>query len=106
MKVQKKLAQITKDLEMVSKMVQELTASLGQAEVKRAKVPKAVSGNRGNSGAATVLNIIKKSKKGIDALTLIKKTGFDDKKVRNILFHGLKSQKIQRVSRGIYKISK
>ena len=50
--------------------------------------------------------MIRKSKKGVDALTLIQRTGFEGKKIRNILFQGLKSQKIERVSRGIYKISK
>ena len=50
--------------------------------------------------------MIKKSKTGIDAGTLIKKTGFDDKKIRNILFKALKEGKIERVGRGVYKSSK
>ncbi len=33
-----------------------------------------------------VLKIIKRSKKEVDAATLIKKTGFDDKKIRNLPF--------------------
>ena len=49
-----------------------------------------------------VLGIIKRSKKGVDAPTLMKKTGFEDKKVRNILMRASKQGKIKRVARGIY----
>jgi len=48
------------------------------------------------------VNIIKKSKKGIDIPTLIKKTGFEDKKIRNILFRTAKQGKIKKAGRGIY----
>ena len=49
-----------------------------------------------------ILKIIKASKKGVDAPTLIKKTGFDQKKVRNILFRTYKQGKIKRLDKGIY----
>ena len=49
-----------------------------------------------------VLNIIKRSKKGVGVPTLIKKTGFDDNKVRSIINRTLKHGKIKRVGRGIY----
>ena len=49
-----------------------------------------------------VLKIIKRSKKGVDVPTLIKKTGFEDKKVRNIINRTLKQGKIKRVGRGVY----
>ena len=49
-----------------------------------------------------VLNIIKKLKKGVDAPTLMKKTGFEDKKIRNILFRASKQGKIKKAGRGIY----
>ena len=49
-----------------------------------------------------VLKIIKRSKKGVDAPTLIKKTGFNQKKVRNILFRTYKQGKIKRLDKGIY----
>ena len=38
------------------------------------------------SATDQVMRIINRSKKGVDVPTLIKKTGFDDKKVRNILY--------------------
>jgi predicted transcriptional regulator of viral defense system len=49
-----------------------------------------------------VLRVINRSKKGVDASTLKKKTGFDDKKLRNIVFRAYKEGKIKRVGRGLY----
>ena len=49
-----------------------------------------------------VLNIIKRSKKGVDVPTLMKKTGFEEKKVRNIISRAFSQKKIKRVARGIY----
>ena len=49
-----------------------------------------------------VLNIIKRSKKGVDAPTLMKKTGLADRTVRNILFRASKQRKIKRSGRGVY----
>lgn len=49
-----------------------------------------------------ILKIIKRSKKGVDVPTLKKKTGFDDKKVRNIVFRASKEGRIIKSGRGIY----
>jgi predicted transcriptional regulator of viral defense system len=49
-----------------------------------------------------VLKIIERSRKGVDVPRLKAKTGFDDKKVRNIVFRASKEGKIKKVSRGIY----
>lgn len=49
-----------------------------------------------------ILNIINKSKKGVSVQALIKKTGFDQRKVANILFRVSKMGKIKSVSRGVY----
>jgi predicted transcriptional regulator of viral defense system len=43
-----------------------------------------------------------KGKRGISTSTLMHKTGFDEKKVRNIVFRAFKEGKIQRVGRGLY----
>ncbi|MFC1814803.1 hypothetical protein ACFL0M_02445 [Thermodesulfobacteriota bacterium] len=50
-----------------------------------------------------VINIIKKSKKGVAVATLKKKTGFNDKKISNIVFKVSKAGKIKRVDKGIYR---
>ena len=41
-------------------------------------------------------------KRGVNAATLVKKTGFDLKKVRNIIQRTYKQGKIKRVEKGIY----
>jgi hypothetical protein len=49
-----------------------------------------------------VLKIIKGSKRGVDTAFLMKKTGFNQKKVTNILQRTFKQGKIKRVGKGIY----
>ena len=49
-----------------------------------------------------IVNIIKRSKKGVDVPTLMKKTKLADKTVRNILFRSSKQGKIKRSGRGVY----
>jgi hypothetical protein len=68
---------------------------------KKAKVP---AGKKAPQTTATdqILKIIKRSKKGVDVPTLKKKTGFDDKKVRNIVFRASKEGRIKKSGRGVY----
>jgi hypothetical protein len=109
MKIQKELTKISKDLKKMSRQIQELTSSITKEKGKaqKASMPKPVAPNKSKkSGIQTVLDMIKKSKTGIDVGTLIKKTGFEDKKIRNIIFKAWKEEKIERVGRGVYKISK
>jgi len=49
-----------------------------------------------------VLDIINRSKKGVDTATLMEKTGYDQKKIRYILQRTYKQGKIKRKHRGIY----
>ena len=51
---------------------------------------------------AVVLDVIKRSKQGIGFAAIQAKTGFDEKKIRNIIFRLNKIGKIKRKSRGIY----
>ncbi len=50
-----------------------------------------------------VLNIINRSKKGVSVKAIIKKTGFDQRKIANILFRVSKMGKIKSMSRGVYE---
>ena len=71
---------------------------------KKAPAKKAPAKKKAAQPTATdaILKIIKASKKGVDAPTLVKKTGFNQKKVRNILFRTYKQGKIKRLDKGIY----
>ena len=55
------------------------------------------------SASSIVLEIIENHPEGTNFKTIKAATGFDDKKLRNIIFRLDKIKKIQRVSRGIYK---
>ena len=72
--------------------------------VKKAPAKKAPAPKKGVQVTATdqILKIIKRSKKGVDVSTLKKKTGFNDKKVRNIVFRAAKEGRIIKSGRGIY----
>ena len=54
------------------------------------------------TAADTVLAVISTSKKGVDVSTISEKTGFDKKKVTNILFRLKKQGTIKTISRGVY----
>ncbi len=55
------------------------------------------------SASAVVLETIANHPKGTDFKTIKAATGYDDKKLRNIIFRLDKIKKIKRVTRGIYK---
>ena len=54
------------------------------------------------SDTAQILTIIKRSKKGVDVATLKLKTGFDEKKIRNVIYKAFRQGIIKRAGRGIY----
>ena len=66
-----------------------------------------VKGSVGGSKTAVtavdmVFNAIKRSRQGLGFSDIQAKTGFGDKKIRNIIFRLNKTGKIKRRSRGIY----
>ncbi len=71
---------------------------------KKKPAPKLKTSAKAAKPTATdqVLRIIKRSKKGVDVPTLKKKTGFNDKKIRNVIFRAAKDGKIKKAARGIY----
>jgi hypothetical protein len=54
------------------------------------------------TAADTVLTIIKRSKKGVDTSALMEKTGYDRKKVANIIFKLKKQGEIKNAGKGLY----
>jgi predicted Rossmann fold nucleotide-binding protein DprA/Smf involved in DNA uptake len=72
--------------------------------VKKVAVKNVLAGKKRSKLTATdkVLNIINKSKKGVSVQALIKKTGFDAKKIANNVFKANKEGKIKSVSKGVY----
>ena len=109
--VTKELKALTRKTEAMAKKVAKLEKAQAAAKRKpkaKAKVKAAKKAPAKKKGVAKltatdqVVNIIKRSKKGADVPTLMKKTGLADKTLRNILFRAGKLGKIKRAGRGVY----
>ncbi len=119
------MTQIKKDLKAVAKDLKGLTQKTDKMikrlekldkaqaakkpEAKAAKKPKAKAVEKAvakkpakMSASGTVLAIIKRSRKGVDAAALKKKTGFEGRKIRDIIFRLRKQGKIKTEPKGIY----
>lgn len=84
------------ELENLLKQI-ALTSSYGGGKIAGEKK----SGKK-VTAAEMVFNIVRKEKKPVDFKMLKDKTGFDDKKLRNIIFRLHATKKIKRVERGCY----
>ena len=72
---------------------------------KAAKTKKAseTAGSKSPTGGEIILGLIERSKKkGVSISVLIEKTGFDNKKVNNILYRLKKQKKIKNKAKGVY----
>jgi septal ring factor EnvC (AmiA/AmiB activator) len=116
MTIKKDLQNLDKEIKALStrmeKLIKEFDKSqkVGTAKKAPAKSTKRIVTKKGPAkkrparltATDRVLRIINRSKKGVDAATLMKKTGFDDKKIRNILHRTFNEGRIKRAGRGIY----
>ena len=117
MKIAQDLKKLQKEIQRLGTIVEKLAAAAAKSEkpkaapkpikkapVKKAPVKKALPKKKAAQPTATdqVLKIINRSKKGVDTATLMQKTGFNQKKVRNILQRTYKQGKIARAAKGLY----
>ncbi len=116
--LKKDLQTLDKDLKALSKKVDKMIVAAGMFEkpkvVKKAKAVKAkpikkvaakkpvVKEVTKVTAADTVLRIINRYKKGVGTATLVEKTGYNKKKVANIVFKLKKQGKITSVRMGVY----
>ena len=70
--------------------------------VKKAPAKKAAAAGKGDTAINAVYQIISRAKNGADTVTIKQKTGFNDKKVQNIIYKLKKQGKIQSSKKGIY----
>ena len=104
----KDLQALKKDIKAIEKKMEKLIAAAEKSKraetAKKAPTRKAPAKKKIGQPTATeeVLKIIYRSKKGVNIKTLIQKTGFNQKKVTNILQRTYKMGKIKRVAKGIY----
>ena len=116
MTIKKDLQNLNKEIKALSTLMEKLIKEFDKSQkvgtakkapaktTKRIATKKVPAKKRPAKLTATdrVLKIINQSKKGVDAATLMKKTGFDDKKIRNILQRIFNEGRIKRAARGIY----
>jgi hypothetical protein len=115
------LKSLQKEIKALEKKMDKLVLTIEKSEKpkaarrSKAKPPKAKTTKKASAKKAPakmgsakltatdlVLGIINRSKKGVDAATLVKKTGFNAKKIQNILFRTHKQGKIKRAGKGVY----
>ena len=95
-KLQKQYAEMLKKHPKMPKKKAPAKKAAAKKTVGRKVVPE-------NAGATNaVLAIVNRSKKGVDTANIMKKTGFDKKKVANIVFRLRKKGKIKNVKEGVY----
>ncbi len=102
--VLKSLRALTQKTDKMIKRLEKLEKKAQVAKKPKAKaVKKVVVKKRAKlSASGTVLATIKRSRKGVDKASLIKKTGFEDKKIRDITYRLRKQRKIKKDRKGLY----
>jgi len=105
--VNKGLTELGKKLGKIIAAVDKLVkpkAALSKPPKKKVAVkkPSAAKSAGKVTAADTVLGIVKRSKKGIDTAALMEKTGYNQKKVTNIVFKLRKQGKIKNEGKGVY----
>jgi hypothetical protein len=76
-----------------------------KAAKKPASKPTQAKGDTSVTAAETVLNLINSSKTGINTAGIKEKTGYDQKKVANIIYKLKKQGKIKTTQKGVYEKS-
>jgi hypothetical protein len=106
-RIEKDLKAIAKDLKNLTQKTEKMVNRLDKAQA--AKKPKAKAVKKAVakkptrvSSSDTVLAIIKRSKKGVDTVALRKKTGFEGRKIGDIIYRLKKQGKIKTEGKGLY----
>ena len=99
----RKLDRLEKAAEKKTKAKPKAKAKTKAKPVKRA-VPKKAVGRKAKKVTATdsVLAVINRSKNGVNTARLKQKTGFDEIKIRNIVFRLKKQKRITSKPKGVY----
>lgn len=92
-----------KDIDRITRQLDRLERLLKSSQGRGgARLDRDAEGNLGIAASDHVLGCIRRSKTGLGISDIKTKTGFDDKKIRNIIFRLNKLGKIKRINRGVY----
>jgi len=93
MNLKKELQVVNNEIKALTKKVERLIVATGELEKPKTETPKAkrikmVADKKPAKASAAdmVFGVIRKSQKGVDTAALMKKTGFNAKKIQNIIF--------------------
>lgn len=112
--VLKSLKALSEKTEKMIKTLDELEKSQMASKTKRKAKPKATAVKKAPvrklaapektklTAADTVLGIVKRSRKGVDAAALKKKTGLEGRKIWDITYRLKKQGKIKKDRKGLY----
>ena len=104
--ISKSLTSLSKQVEKITKQVDKLRPKKTVSAPKKTSPKKKVAAKKAAAKQLTVidtiLNAIKKTKKGITIAQLKEKTVFNSKQLRNALYKLTKKGKIEATSRGLY----
>jgi predicted Rossmann fold nucleotide-binding protein DprA/Smf involved in DNA uptake len=104
--ISKSLTSLSKQVEKITKQVDKLQAKKAGSAPKKIASKKKVAAKKAPAKQLTVidtiLNAIKKTKKGITIAQLKEKTQFNSKQLSNALYKLTKKGKIEAKSRGLY----
>ncbi len=110
--MKKELQSIKKELKAIGVKLEKLIKAVDKAgkkgkatPAKKARPKKKAPTIKADGEAtayATVVNIISRSKNGVNTETLMKKTGFDAKKIANIIYKAKNKGKIKTAKKGVY----
>ena len=99
--VLKSLRQAAEKTENLMKKVEKLDKPVASRKPRAKALPKAKAPKKVSEGDA-VLAIIRRYKEGVDGATLRKKTGFEGRKIRDIVYRLKKRGKIKVEGKGLY----
>ena len=92
-----------RDIENLNQRLDRLEKLIRTLPAQNRRTTARASGASVKGATETVLDIIRRSRNGIGIADIRERTGYDDKKLRNIIFRLNKMEKITRVNRGCYK---
>jgi hypothetical protein len=90
-------------LERIEKYIMSQTAARRSGgAAKKKSGPMTIKSRSAMTASDRVYNFIKRSRSGLKIEDIKAKTGYEDKKLRNIIFRLHSMKRIRRVSRGVY----
>ena len=99
----KDVERLMERLDRLEKLIKSSgTKGRGRTAARKKKETGASQQRSGSPAVDQVFEVIKAHKDGAGLVEIKGQTGFDDKKIRNILFRLFKAGQIKRINRGVY----